>query len=263
MTHMPKQAVFMGLLVSFVGFSSAFAIVLQGLKAVGASDAQAASGLMAVSIAMGIAAIIASLRYKMPISIAWSTPGAALLMVSAQLDAGFSEAIGAFIICNILILIAGLWKFLGRLVSRIPSSLANAMLAGILLDLCLAPFRAFSDYPLYACLLVLVWIVVGRINKLFAVPAALGCFVLILVLGFDFTAEQSELLSASVLTPIEFVPPTFSVAGLFGIALPLFLVTMASQNIPGVAVLKVNGYEPPAGPLFILTGALSIFAAPF
>ena len=131
-----------GLLAAFVGFASSFAVILRGLAAMGATPAQAASGLMALSIAMGLCAIYLSLKHRMPISIAWSTAGAALLASSAMPEGGFAEAVGAFVVTGGLIVLAGSWKPLGRAVEAIPAPLANAMLAGVLFNLCLAPAKA-------------------------------------------------------------------------------------------------------------------------
>ena len=136
-----------GLLAGFVGFASSFAVVLQGLQAMGASPAQAASGLMALSIAMGLCGMLLSAWRRMPISVAWSTPGAALLAASATPAGGFPVAVGAFLLCGLLLVAAGLWKPLGRAVAAIPAALANAMLAGVLLGLCLAPLRAVAEAP--------------------------------------------------------------------------------------------------------------------
>ena len=250
------QAVSAGLLAGFVGFASSFAVVLQGLTAVGASPAQAASGLMAVSIAMGLAGIVLSLRLRLPVSVAWSTPGAALLAATAAPAGGFAEAVGAFIFCGVLLTAAGLWKPLGRAVAAIPAPLANAMLAGILFTLCLAPVRAVAEQPVAGLAIVLAWAVVARINRLLAVPAAVA--VAVGVIAASAPAPVTGWLPDPVL-----VVPGFSVAALTGMALPLFIVTMASQNIPGLAVLSANGYRPEAGPLFATTGAFSVLAAPF
>ena len=141
------QSFFMGLLTAFVGFVSSFAVVLQGLKGVGATDVQAASGLMALSISMGICAIVLSAFTRLPVSIAWSTPGGALLATTGAVEGGFNAAVGAFLICALLIIVAGLFKPLGRAVAAIPSSLANAMLAGVLLSLCFAPVKAIGFNP--------------------------------------------------------------------------------------------------------------------
>ena len=141
------QAASAGLLAAIVGFASSFAVVLQGLNAVGATTGQAASGLIALCVLQGAFAVWLSLRERMPILLAWSTPGAALLAQSAPLPGGFPEAVGAFLASGVLIVAAGLWKPLGRAVAAIPAPLANAMLAGVLLGLCLAPVRAISARP--------------------------------------------------------------------------------------------------------------------
>jgi benzoate membrane transport protein len=260
----PMQPVLAGLLAGFVGFAAAFAIVLKGLTAVGATPSQAASGLLALSIAMGLAGIALSLRTGMPVSAAWSTPGAALLATTGSVDGGFPAAVGAFLVCGALIVASGLFKPLGRAVASIPSPLANAMLAGVLLGLCLAPVRAVAQFPGIALGLVLVWAVVARINRLLAVPAAV-----LALLGVMFFAPPM----AAVPVPgeglvswwprLELVAPVFNIPALVGIALPLFLVTMASQTVPGIAVLKANGYHPSPAPLFTTTGLFSLLSAHF
>lgn len=253
------QASSAGLIAAFVGFSSSFAIVLEGLAKVGATRSEAASGLMAISIAMGVCGIVLSFRYRMPISIAWSTPGAALLADSATPHGGFPAAVGAFGVTGALIVLSGLWKPLGRRVSSIPKPLANAMLAGILLPLCLAPARAVQTHPALGLAIVLTWAVVSYFKKLFAVPAA----VVVAVVLISLTSH----ISATALGPLSphpvLVTPHFSPAAIIGIALPLYLVTMASQNVPGIAVLNINGYYPDPGPLFSWTGGFSLLSAPF
>lgn len=257
------QAIFMGCLTAFVGFASSFAVVLHGLQAVGATDAQAASGLMVLSIAMGLCAIVISLSTKLPVSIAWSTPGAALLASTGAISGGFPAAVGAFMVCAVLIIVAGLFRPLGRAVASIPSPLANAMLAGVLIGLCFAPVKAIAFNPLLGLPIVLAWIVVGAFKRLWAVPAALAAFVLVLAFGIEMPAGAMSTIGQSLLPHIALVQPLFSVAGLVSIALPLFIVTMASQNIPGIAVLKVNDYNPKPGPLFAVTGLFSLLSTPF
>lgn len=257
------QALFMGLLTAFVGFASSFAVVLHGLTGVGATEAQAASGLMALSISMGLCAIVLSVATRLPVSIAWSTPGAALLASSGIVPGGFNVAVGGFLVCGALIVIAGLWKPLGRMVAAIPAALANAMLAGVLIGLCFAPVKAVAFNPLLGLPIVLAWVAVGAINRLFAVPAALLAFVLVLAFGIDIPEGAFARMADTLVPHAEWVAPSFTLAGIVSIALPLFVVTMASQNIPGIAVLKVNGYEPNPGPLFATTGLFSIFSAPF
>jgi benzoate membrane transport protein len=257
------QALFMGALAAFVGFASSLAVVLHGLQAMGATDQQAASGLMALSISMGVCAIVLSLATKMPISVAWSTPGAALLASSGALDGGFPAAVGAFLACAVLIVVAGLFRPLGRAVAAIPAPLANAMLAGVLIGLCFAPARAIAFNIKLGLPIVLAWIAVGAFKRLWAVPAAFAAFGLVLAFGIDISPEALASLRHSLVPEAAFVVPSFTVAGLVSIALPLFIVTMASQNIPGIAVLKVNHFNPKPGPLFAVTGLFSILSAPF
>ncbi len=255
----PMQTVSTGLVVAIVGFFSSFPIVLQGLAAMGASAAQAASGLMSAAIAMGLAAIVLSLRYQQPISVAWSTPGAALLAVSATPVAGFSGAIGAFLCAGALTILAGLWKPLGRLAAAIPTTLAQAMLGGVLLPLCIVPFKAAVELPWQALPVILTWFIAGRLNRLFAVPAAVVAAALVVVFSADGASVRPEAyLAAPVLTM-----PSFSLASAIGIGLPLFVVTMATQNIPGIAVMRSFGYTPAPGTLFSSVGGASILSAPF
>ena len=253
------QALAAGLLAAFVGFASSFAVIIQGLTNVGASQAEAASGLMALSISIGVCAIWLSLRTRLPISVAWSTPGAALLATSGALEGGFPVAVGAFLVTGLLIVLAGLWKPLGRWVAAIPAPLANAMLAGVLFGLCVAPVRAVAQLPLLGLAIIVAWAVVGRINRLYAVPASVLVAAILIVTTTDISASSM----GSLWPHPVLVAPQFSVAAVIGIALPLFIVTMASQNIPGIAVLNVNGYRPDPSPLFRTTGIFSLFSAPF
>jgi benzoate membrane transport protein len=257
------QSLFMGVLTAFVGFASSFAVVLQGLKGVGATDVEAASGLMALSIAMGLCAIVLSLSTRLPVSIAWSTPGAALLASAGVIEGGFAAAVGAFLVCAVLIIVAGLFRPLGRAVAAIPAPLANAMLAGVLLGLCFAPVKAIGFDPLLGLPIVLAWIVVGAFKRLWAVPAALAAFVLVLAFGIRMPEHALQNVAQFLVPQVEIVWPLFTLSGLVSIALPLFIVTMASQNIPGIAVLKVNHYDPKPGRLFAVTGLFSLLSAPF
>ncbi len=257
------QALFMGVLTAFVGFASSFAVVLHGLQAVGATEAQAASGLMALSVSLGICAIVLSVTSRLPISMAWSTPGGALLAATGVVEGGFNAAVGAFIICALLIVIAGLFRPLGRAVAAIPAPLANAMLAGVLIGLCFAPVKAVGFNPLLGLPIVLAWIVVGAFKRLWAVPAALAAFVLVVVFGVDVPVGALDTVKRSLVPTVAFVMPVFNVPAFVSIALPLFIVTMASQNIPGIAVMKVNGYETKPGQLFASTGFFSLLSAPF
>ncbi|WP_170516943.1 benzoate/H(+) symporter BenE family transporter [Ruegeria atlantica] len=255
----PIQTISTGLVVAIVGFFSSFPIVLQGLAAMGASAQDSASGLMMAAIAMGVTAIGLSLWYRQPISVAWSTPGVALLAVSAMPAAGFSDAVGAFLCAGALTVLAGLWRPLGRLASAIPTTLAQAMLGGVLLPLCILPFKAAVELPWQALPVILTWFIAGRINRLFAVPAAVVTAAIVVILNAgDTSVTPTHLVAAPVWTI-----PSFSLASAIGIGLPLFIVTMATQNIPGIAVMRSFGYTPDPGRLFSSVGAASILSAPF
>jgi benzoate membrane transport protein len=253
------QAWAAGAIASFVGFASSFAVVVKGLLAMGATQAQATSGLIAVGVAMGLCGILLSLARKIPVSIAWSTPGAALLASMAAPAGGYPEAVGAFIVAAMLIVLAGSVERIGRLVASIPGAIANAMLAGILLNLCFAPVRALGQMPLAAFAIIVTWAVVGRFKKLWAMPAALIVTVIVVAMTMKGAAPSAE----TLLPHLEFVMPQFTLSAAIGIGLPLFLVTMASQNIPGMAVLNANGFHPPMGPLLRMTGYFSFLANMF
>jgi benzoate membrane transport protein len=253
------QPIFAGVLAAVVGFASAFAVVLQGLTAVGATPAQAASGLLALCVVKGPLAIWLSWRSKLPISIAWSTPGAALLIATGIPVGGFPAAVGAFLVAGGLIVAAGLWRPFGRAVESIPAHLAGAMLAGVLLDLCLAPVKAVAAMPALALPIVVAWVLTWRFARLWAVPVAVAVTVAVVVLAVPLAPGA---LADIAPTPI-LIAPVFTVGAVVGIAVPLFIVTMASQNVPGLAVLQVNGYRPAPAPLFISTGLATALTAPF
>ena len=253
----------MGLLVAFAGFASSFAVVIQGLKGVGASDAQAASGLVVLALAMGACGVLLSLQSRIPVSVAWSTPGAALLATTGLVEGGFPVAVGGFVVCAVAIIATGLFKPIAKAIDLIPMSLANAMLAGILLGLCLAPFKAIAFDPLLGLPLFLAWVLAGMWNRLLAVPAALMAFILVIVFGVDVPDDAMKTVSGAAFPDLVFVTPHFTLAGVVNVALPLFIVTMASQNIPGVAVLRTNDYPVHTRTWFTATGFFSLLASPF
>lgn len=254
-----SQPMSAGMVVAIVGFFSSFPIVLQGLKAIGANEVEAASGLMAAAIAMGVAGIGLSLWKKMPISVAWSTPGVALLAVTLPLEDGFAGAIAGFVFAGALTVLAGLWRPLGKFATSVPAPLAQAMLAGVLVSLCIAPFQAMAEVPMTAIPAILVWFIVGRFNRLVAVPAAVIAALIVTGLATDFSFPMPDQIISAPL----FTTPVFSLSAFLSIGLPLFIVTMATQNIPGIAILKAHNYTPPAGPLFTGVGAASVVSAPF
>ena len=248
-----------GILASFAGFAGSFAIVIQGLSSVGATPAETASGLMMLSIFMGVCAVFLSLQSKMPISIAWSTPGAAFLTTLAPLEGGFAAAVGAFIVCALLIIASGLWRPLGRAISAIPTPLASGMLAGVLLPLCLAPFEAIVKFPLIGLPTFLAWMIFTRINKLLAVPAAVLVAAILVIATQDFSGVNTLNYWSKPLI----IAPVFTLPAIISVAIPLFIITMASQNITGIAVLSNFNYKPDPGKMFGWTGLFSLFSTFF
>jgi benzoate membrane transport protein len=254
------QAAVQGLIVALVGYASSVAIVVQGLQAMGASTPQIASALLFLGLAKGLVAIGLSLWTRMPISIAWTTPGLALLAVTPAPPGGFSFAVGAFVATGLLIALAAFWQPLSRLVAAIPKSIASAMLAGILLKLCLAPFAALKVAPVAAAAVLLVWLAVTRFSRLYAVPVAVGVALAAIALMDGGTAASGS--AAGLPLPV-LVLPAFSVEAFVSIALPLFIVTMASQNITGLAVLGTFGFSPSPRLGLSVTGLASALTAPF
>lgn len=253
------HAASIGVVAALVGFSSSFAVVIAGLRAVGADADQAASGLVALSLAQGIGIIAMSLRYRMPVTLAWSTPGAAMLAASAALQGGWSAAVGAFLVSSVLIVVTGLWGALGRAIARIPPAIAQAMLAGVLVPLCLAPVTAAIATPLVVAPVILVWLVLQRLAPRWSAPAAFA--VALGIVAVD--AALSGGLSVLAWPALSLTAPSLDLAAVVGIALPLYLVTMASQNVPGAAVMSGLGYAVPWRPSMLVTGALSAVSAPF
>lgn len=249
-----------GIVTALVGFTSSFAVVLTGLDAVGASAAQAASGLLAVSLAMGLACIVLAWRYRMPITAAWSTPGAALLVATGSVEGGWPAAVGAFLVTAALILLTALWPALGALIARIPPSIAQAMLAGVLLPLCLAPITGVVANPWGVVPVVLTWLVFARLAPRWAVPLAFVAAAAVVAVSLVSAGTRVD--PAVLLPQFELTMPAFTVGALVGIALPLFIVTMASQNVPGIAIMRSFGYEVPWRPAMLVTGLGTALGAP-
>lgn len=244
-----------------VGFAATFAVVLGGLQAVGATPGQATSGLIMVTLMVGAASLLLSWRHRIPLVAAWSTPGAALLMSTQAVPGGWPAAVGAFLVCGVLLTLTGLWPFLATLVGRIPPHIAQAVLAGVLLPLCVAPFKELQSSPLAILPVLVAWLLIGWWRPRWAVPGALVVAVVVVAVSASGSAVN---LSGSTFIPrLEFVAPVFDLQAIAGIALPLYLITMASQNIPGAAILGSFGYQVPWRSGIVTTGAGSLIAAPF
>ncbi|MBF4163474.1 benzoate/H(+) symporter BenE family transporter [Nocardioides acrostichi] len=247
-----------GAVAAVVGFSSAFVVVLAGLRAVGATADQAASGLAALCLAQALGMLWLALRHRMPLALAWSTPGAALLVTTGPVDGGWPAAGGAFVVTGLLVVLTGLVPRLGDLVAAIPVPLARAMLAGVLLPLCLEPVTALVDAPLRIAPIVVTWLVLLRLAPRWAVPASL-----VVALGVVIVAAGDRIAVGELTPSVALTTPSWSVPALVGIALPLYVVTMASQNVPGVAVMRGLGYRVPWRESMGVTGIGTVLSAPF
>ena len=254
-----SQPILAGAVAGIVGFSSSFTIVLAGLKAVGATDRQASSGLLALCVVMGAIGVVASLRTKMPIVIAWSTPGAALMVTAGAMHGGFPAALGACVVAGVLTVIAGVWRPLARGIAAIPPALASALLAGVLLPVCLAPAHSMVQEPWLTTPVVLVWIGFMRFARRWAVPASVVAAVVAVVIKRPSSGGGFH----PSLPHLAFVLPKFDIHTIVSFGIPLFIVTMACQNIAGMAVLGSFGYSPPMRPLMVATGVASAATAPF
>ncbi|MFJ6043069.1 benzoate/H(+) symporter BenE family transporter [Brachybacterium paraconglomeratum] len=249
-----------GIISGLVAFTSSFVVVLAGLEGVGASPAQAASGLLAVSVLMGLCSMLLSLRTRLPITVAWSTPGAALLAATGAVDGGWPAAVGAFVLVGVLIVLTGLVPALGALMARIPTPIAQAMLAGVLFQLCLGPVLGVAANPLAVAPVIVVWALAQRLSPRWASPLAfLAASVVIVV---SLTAAPAPSAAPPLLPAVGLTVPTLTVGAVVGVALPLYLVTMASQNVPGVAVMRSLGYEVPWRASMVTTGLGTMVGAP-
>ncbi|HTU27995.1 MAG TPA: benzoate/H(+) symporter BenE family transporter [Solirubrobacteraceae bacterium] len=254
-----RQQISAGFGIAIVGYTSSFAVVLAGLRAVGATRAQATSGLVVLCLAVGVATLLLSRRHRIPITIAWSTPGAAVLVSAGAGHGGWPAAVGAFLVVGLLVVLTGLWPRLGALITAIPAPIAQAMLAGVVLQICLTPVHGLAAHPAQVLPILLVWLALTRVAPRWAVPGAfVATLVVVAILAADHGGAPGPLLPHPVLTS-----PRISWPALVGIALPLYVVTMAAQNVPGVAIMSSYGYTIPWREAMAATGLGSVLAAPF
>ncbi|UXY15624.1 benzoate/H(+) symporter BenE family transporter [Chitiniphilus purpureus] len=247
-----------GFVTVLVGFTSSAVIVFQAAQALGATQAEAASWMWALGLAMGVSCIALSLRYRVPVVTAWSTPGAALL-VTGVAGVSMAEAVGAFIVSGLLITLAGFSGWFERAMARIPLAIASAMLAGVLLRFGMAAFTGLQTQLTLVAGMLVVYLAMRRWQPRYAIP-------LVLLAGSLIAAWQGQLHLGNVrwqLAQPVFIMPALSWQAVLSVALPLFLVTMASQNVPGVAVLRAAGYHPPLSPIIGWTGIITMLLAPF
>ncbi|HEX5276134.1 MAG TPA: benzoate/H(+) symporter BenE family transporter [Fluviicoccus sp.] len=251
------SAVMAGFVTVLVGFTASGVLIFQAAQALGATAAQTASWLWALGVGMAVTSIGLSLRYRTPIGTAWSSAGAALLIASQGVSLG--EAIGAFMLSGLLIGLVGFTGLFERLMNRIPLSMASAMLAGILLQFGMNAFTAMTQrfelvFPMFAAYLLM-----RRWKPRYAVIGAL-------LTGSAVAAALGQLHLGSVRLEMAmpvFMMPEFSWHTLLGLGVPLFAVTMASQNLPGVAAIRATGFNPPVSPVVGWTGAATLALAPF
>ena len=254
----PLSAVVAGFVAVLVGFTSSVAIVFQAAAALGATPAQTASWIWALGLGMGLTSLGLSLKYRMPVLTAWSTPGAALL-VTAGAGVPMAEAVGAFVVCAVLITLAGATGAFARVMDHIPQPLAAALLAGVLARFAFDAFAALPREPALVGAMCAAFVAGRRWWPRYAVPGVLAAGVAVAVAQGRLALGGIEWALA---TPV-FTMPAFSVAAVVGIALPLFVVTMASQNLPGVAAQRAAGYAVPVSPAIATTGLATLVLAPF
>jgi benzoate membrane transport protein len=248
-----RAPILAGTVASITGQAASTGVVLAALSALGATQSQIVSVVFMMLLLYGTLSIVLSWRYKMPISIVWSTPGAALLVSAGGLGFGFETAVGAFIVASVLIALTGLWPALGKLVTSIPKPIASAMLAGVIFSFCIAPFSAAGQYPLVVMPAIVVWLVLYKLAQVWATPIAM-------IFLFGLTAIELNISIAveDILPAAQLVAPQFSLVAIISIGIPLYLVTMASQNIPGIAIMKSYGFEVPFKPVMLATGIGSL-----
>jgi benzoate membrane transport protein len=249
--------VFSALVAAFVGFAAAVAVVLAAAQAVGATPAQTVSWIAGLAIAKGLASIWLSWRHKIPIICAWSTPGAALIAATSGLD--LATAVGAFLLAALLMMLTAAFRPLGALIERIPMPIAAAMLAGVIFRFVVAVFDEMRLSPALVLPLLAVFLLARLINPFLGVIAALGAGLVLSFLGGLASWPAGPLSSSG----LEFVTPRFDIAAMLGVGVPLYLVTMAAQNLPGFAVLRAAGYQPPTTASLFVTGLASFLTAPF
>ena len=253
-------AVTAGFVAVLVGFTSSVAIVFQAATALGATPEQISSWMWALGLGMGLCSAVPSLVLRKPVMVAWSTPGAAVLATAAAAG-GFTlaQATGAFIVCALLMTLAGATGWFERVMDRIPMPIASALLAGVLARFGMDAFLAARTALALVLLMLLAYLAGRRWWPRYAVPGVLAA-------GTAFAAASGQLHLAGVslsLTMPVFVMPEFTLAAAVSLALPLFVVTMASQNLPGVAAIRAAGYQMPISKIITLTGVVTLLLAPF
>ncbi|EKT3980714.1 benzoate/H(+) symporter BenE family transporter [Klebsiella aerogenes] len=255
---LPIPTLLAGFVAVLVGYASSAAIIWQAAAAAGADAGQIAGWMTALGLAMGVSTLVLTLWRKVPILTAWSTPGAALLVSGLQ-GATLAQAVGIFVFANALILLCGVTGLFARLMKIIPHSLAAAMLTGILLHFGLQAFGSLQDNLLLCGGMFAAWLLCKALYPRFAVVAALAAGGVIALL----TGALSPVANDMVFVAPQWITPQFTPSLLLSVGVPFFLVTMASQNAPGLATIQASGYRVPVSPLIVFTGALALLFSPF
>jgi len=247
-----------GFIAPLVGYTSSAAIIFQAANSAGADDSMVTSWFWALGVGMGLSTLGLSWFYKQPILTAWSTPGAAILVTSLA-GVPLAEAVGAFILCSVLITLVGISGWFDRIMAYLPQSIAAAMLAGVLMPFAIHMIMSLETQLTLVLSMMLAFFICRVIWPKLAV-------MLTLALGFMMAAAQHLIVwqdvSLQISSPI-WTSPQWSLSATIGVAIPLFIVTMASQNVPGIVVLRSHGYNAPAAPLITWTGITGLLLAPF
>lgn len=254
----PFHAWSSALIAALIGFGGTVALVVQAMRALGASVGQTGSAVTALCLGIAIGGAILSVRLRVPIVLAWSTPGAALLAASMP-GQTWPVAIGAFLASGLMMVCLGAVPVLGRLAEHIPPSVASAMLAGVLLPFCLGLFKIGGTDPLLVTIIVAVYLAARQRMPLYAL-------LLVLAAGALLSAVRGDIAPLPVGATFGTLSPTlprFDIRAIISIGLPLFLVTLVSQNLPGLVVLRAAGFRPKPGILLAGTGLVSVATAPF
>ncbi|MGV7244907.1 benzoate/H(+) symporter BenE family transporter [Caballeronia sp. M23-90] len=252
------SAMVAGFVAMMTGYTSSLVLMFQAGRAAHLSDAQISSWIWALSIGMALCTIGLSLKFRAPIVIAWSTPGAALLVTSLP-NVPYADAIGAFIVCAVLLTVVGLTGWFDTLMRKIPAGIAAALLAGILFEIGIEIFRAAQFQTALVLAMFFTYLIVKRLAPRYAILTTL--VVGIVAAGTLGLLDFSQF-HVALAHPV-FTMPHFTFAAAVSIGIPLFVVAMASQNVPGIAVLRADGYDTPSAPLIATTGIASLLLAPF
>lgn len=258
MRALPASAFSSAAVATVIGFGGTVALVVQAGQALGADAGQIGSMVTALCLGIGLPGAVLSWRLKIPVVLAWSTPGAALLAAST-LGLSWPTAIGAFVFAALLMILTGLIPVLGRLAGRIPAAIASAMLAGVLLPFVLRLFKVAPDETALVVGLIAVFLVFRRLWPTWALPAVLAAAFAVLAMRGQLALPAGT----GLFGHLEPVAPVFDWKAAVSVGFPLFLVTLAAQNLPGLVVLQSAGYPPPANRLILSTGVASLLIAPF